>query len=99
MITKKTTKMWVFFLVAVLCLHRHEMSLSQDIYDQLLQKADAPAWTLNGQEFHCKVQKVYDGDSIKCILYYNLQFLKFDFRVNGIDTPEVASGVVREFGK
>ena len=68
-------------------------------YDQLIHMTDAPVWTLDGQTFLCKVQKVYDGDSIKCIIKYGQQFSKFDFRVDGLDTPEVASGDVRDFGK
>lgn len=74
------------------------MNLTQEEYEQLQSMVDAPVWTLDGQQFLCKVVKVYDGDSIKCVIKYKDAFFKFDFRVNGIDTPEVSSGDVREFG-
>lgn len=39
-----------------------------------------------------------DGDSVKLIFKLLGEFQRLDFRVDGIDTPELRSGVVREFG-
>ena len=46
-----------------------------------------------------KVASVTDGDTVKLILKQDGGFAKFSFRLTGIDTPEISSGVVREFGR
>jgi endonuclease YncB( thermonuclease family) len=39
----------------------------------------------------CRVVDIYDGDTCTVILYYNLEYIKFSVRLNGIDTCEIKS--------
>jgi endonuclease YncB( thermonuclease family) len=38
-----------------------------------------------------KIIRVIDGDSVVAIFKFNNQFYKYNFRINGIDTPETNS--------
>lgn len=38
-----------------------------------------------------KIIRVIDGDSVVAIFKFNNQFYKYNFRINGIDTPEINS--------
>lgn len=59
---------------------------------------DAPDFTLAGKAYYGKIQSIYDGDTMKIIIKIGDKWQRFDCRLNWIDTPEVASGVVRAFG-
>lgn len=37
----------------------------------------------------CYVYKVYDGDTVKVLFYYNDLLFKYSIRIIGIDTPEL----------
>ena len=95
--------MYKYYLLAVILflaqgLEVVNYDLTREEYDDLIALEDAPVWTLEGNEYIGKIQRVIDGDSVKMIILLNNNFYKFDFRVNRIDTPELRSGVVREFG-
>lgn len=39
----------------------------------------------------CRVVDIYDGDTCTIILNYNIEYIKFNVRLNGIDTYEIKS--------
>ena len=43
----------------------------------------------NGKNMEGKVVSVYDGDTVKIIMKVNDEFIKFNCRLSGIDTPEI----------
>jgi endonuclease YncB( thermonuclease family) len=67
-------------------------------YTHLQSHTQYPEFTLNGQTYLGRVTKVYDGDTITAAIHLCNAYYRFSFRLEGIDTPEVSSGVVREFG-
>jgi endonuclease YncB( thermonuclease family) len=48
-------------------------------------------FSFNGMTFRCRVIKVYDGDTITCVINYNNNFYKIPIRLCGIDTSEKTS--------
>ena len=48
-------------------------------------------FSFNGMTFRCRVIKVYDGDTITCVINYNNDFYKIPIRLCGIDTSEKTS--------
>ena len=72
--------------------------LTNEQYLTLQGLADKEEYSLAGQEHLAKVYYVTDGDSLKLILKLHGEFKRLDFRLDGIDTPEISSGVVRTFG-
>jgi endonuclease YncB( thermonuclease family) len=45
-------------------------------------------WKLSGSMI-CKVQKIYDGDTLTIIIKINQTFVGFNVRLFGLDTPEI----------
>lgn len=43
----------------------------------------------DGKTLEGKVVSVYDGDTVKIIMNFNNEFIKFNCRLSGIDTPEI----------
>jgi endonuclease YncB( thermonuclease family) len=50
---------------------------------------DLKQFTLDGLEFICKVVDIYDADTCKIVFYYNNNLVKFNCRLDKIDTPEL----------
>lgn len=50
---------------------------------------DAPWFSLEGQYLRCKVQEVYDGDTVTIIFPFNGKAYKDKCRLAGIDAPEI----------
>lgn len=49
-----------------------------------------PHFSFKGQEVTAKCVKVYDGDSITVIFkIFDLPFMQYSIRINGIDTAEI----------
>lgn len=48
-------------------------------------------FTFNNYNTFIKIIKVIDGDTVKGIFKFNNSFYKYNFRINGIDTPETRS--------
>lgn len=48
-------------------------------------------FSFNGMTFRCRVIRVYDGDTITCVINYNNDFYKIPVRLDGIDTSEKTS--------
>lgn len=46
-------------------------------------------FTFNNQEKICKIVDVYDGDSFTACFYYDNKIIKYKFRANGYDSPEM----------
>jgi endonuclease YncB( thermonuclease family) len=55
-----------------------------------LATADTPEFTLNNQILNGKVVYVYDGDTVHIVFKIDNKLVKFNCRLLGIDTPEVA---------
>lgn len=55
----------------------------------LLIPDEAPYFSLNGLKKKAKVVNVYDGDTFKCIFWYNDAHYKFKCRMLGINAPEL----------
>lgn len=52
--------------------------------------ADIPEFTLQGQTFYGKVVYIYDGDTVHIVFKLDNKLVKFNCRLLGIDTPEIA---------
>lgn len=46
-------------------------------------------FSFDGKRLVCKIIKVCDGDTIKCVFEYNSRLYKMNFRLYGIDTCEL----------
>ncbi len=46
-------------------------------------------FSFNNQEKICKIVDVYDGDSFTACFYYGKEIIKYKFRANGYDSPEM----------
>jgi len=57
----------------------------------LLKKCnnDTPLFSLNGKILNGKIVDVYDADTCKIVFFIDNQFVKFNCRLSGIDTPEM----------
>ena len=53
-------------------------------------------FTLDGTICAAKISKVYDGDSFYMNISFHNKIVAFKCRLNGIDTPELRGGTVRE---
>lgn len=51
---------------------------------------DVPVFTIIG-DFTARVTSLHDGDTFTCVFFYSSRYHKFHARINGIDTPEIAS--------
>ncbi len=60
-------------------------------YDQLIkcQDIDFPIFSFENLEKICKIVDVYDGDSFTACFYHHDQIIKYKFRANGYDSPEM----------
>jgi endonuclease YncB( thermonuclease family) len=52
--------------------------------------SDVKEFSLAGQTLLAKVVYVYDGDTVHCVVRLNNQLTKFNCRLMGIDSPEIA---------
>ncbi len=59
---------------------------------------DAPDFSkcLDGVSVKAKIVSVYDGDSIKAIFNFHGNYLKWNCRLDGIDTPEIRTRDLKE---
>jgi len=57
---------------------------------------DVPVFTILG-DFTARITSMHDGDTFTCVFFYSGRFHKFHARINGIDTPEMASKDPRAF--
>lgn len=59
---------------------------------------DAPEFSkcLQDKIVTAKIVSVYDGDSIKAIFQFNNTYLKWNCRLDGIDTPEIRTRNLKE---
>ena len=58
--------------------------------NKLLQaNKDTPEFTLKNKLFRCKVVDIYDGDSCKVVFNYKNEYLKWNIRMYGYDSPEI----------
>ncbi len=48
-----------------------------------------PIFSLNGNEYICKVVNIYDGDSCKVVFRFNGELTRWTIRIAHIDTPEI----------
>jgi len=55
-----------------------------------LATSDTPEFTLNNQILNGKVVYVYDGDTVHIVFKIDNKLVKFNCRLLGIDTPEIA---------
>lgn len=46
-----------------------------------------------------KVDYVTDGDTVKISLFFHNELTRLNCQLEEVDTPEIRSGVVRQFGK
>ena len=53
------------------------------------QTADVKYFSLDGYETEAKVVKVYDGDTVHIVFKYFDSFLKWNCRIQHVDTPEL----------
>lgn len=56
-------------------------------YDDLLKATEVEEFSLNFKTFLGKVSKVTDGDSLQIFIKLLGQLTRFNFRLNGVDTP------------
>jgi endonuclease YncB( thermonuclease family) len=61
--------------------------LNEKSYNDLENLEEAPEFSLNFKIFLGKVLHVTDGDTLKIAILINKKFTRFNFRLNGIDTP------------
>ena len=54
-----------------------------------LTSKDIPKFSLQNRRFQPKVVDIYDADTCKVIFFLDDQFVKFNCRLLGIDTPEM----------
>ena len=50
---------------------------------------DLEEFTLNNLKTECKVVDIYDADTCKIIFFFNNKLVKFNCRLENIDTPEL----------
>ena len=60
----------ILTFIQIEALQAAKTQLTPSEYDTLADMTDAPVWSLDGKSYLCKVQKAYDGDSLKCIIRY-----------------------------
>lgn len=53
--------------------------------------SEVPSFPFGGQLYQCKVDRVYDGDTIYVVFIHNNTPFKYGIRIAGIDTAEVRS--------
>jgi endonuclease YncB( thermonuclease family) len=46
-------------------------------------------YSLNGVKTRAKIVDIYDGDTCKIVIDYDNKYIKYNCRLNGIDTPEI----------
>ena len=68
-------------------------------YEGLKEVTQAPKLSLANQVFMGRIFRVIDGDSIRIIIPLFEDYYEYSFRVLGVDTPEIRSGNVRQFGR
>ena len=54
-----------------------------------LTSKDIPLFSLNNKTFNAKIVDIYDADTCKAVFFLDDQFVKFNCRLLGIDTPEM----------
>ena len=54
-----------------------------------INKNNVKKFTLENKIFIGKVVEVYDGDTCKIVIYFKNEFIKFNMRMLGYDTPEL----------
>ena len=52
---------------------------------------DTPEFSLKGLQTYARLIDIHDGDTMKLIIKYKNEFLKFTVRIDGIDTCEINS--------
>ena len=60
------------------------------------QTADVKYFSLDGYETEAKVVKVYDGDTVHIVFKYFDSFLKWNCRIQHVDTPELRTKDLEE---
>jgi len=70
------------------------MSIISNIFtskkNKLIQSnKDTPEFSLKNKIFRCKVVDIYDGDSCKVVFNYKNEYLKWNIRMYGYDSPEI----------
>ena len=58
------------------------------------QVNDVPEFSFNFKTFLGKILRVTDGDTLKIAFKLHNTLIRFNFRLNGVDTPETHSGEV-----
>ncbi len=58
---------------------------------EIIDQSSISKFSFKNYKTLIKVIKVIDGDTIVGIFKFNNQFYKYNFRINGIDTPEIHS--------
>ncbi len=58
---------------------------------ELIDQSAIPKFSFKNYKTYIKIIKVIDGDTVIAIFKFNNQFYKYNFRINGIDTPEIHS--------
>lgn len=58
---------------------------------EVIDQTNISKFTFKNYKTLIKIIKVIDGDSVTAIFKFNNQFYKYNFRINGIDTPEIHS--------
>lgn len=63
----------------------------EDLHKKLsyLQIEDIPEYSLANNNYIGKIVDIYDGDTCKIILLKNDNFIRFNCRLIGVDTPEM----------
>lgn len=67
------------------------MSLTEQQKKELLscQDCNINTFSLNGQQFYCKIVNVYDADTCRVVFFLNNQLVKYTLRLIGVDSPEM----------
>ena len=61
-----------------------------------LDTSNIKQFTLEGFETMAKVSDVYDGDTCKVVFKYKDEYIKWNCRIMGVDTPELRTRNLKE---
>lgn len=65
--------------------------ITKEKYDELksIDKNTVKKFSLESKIFIGKIVDVYDGDTCKVVIFFKNEFMKFNIRMSGYDTPEL----------
>jgi len=69
-------------------------TVDKDIFN--INPKDLKNCVYSNLTIYARVFKVYDGDTVSIIFKYNNDFIKYNCRINMIDTPEMKSKNIKE---